>query len=140
MFMHPQCPCSRASLGELERLLVRGTDRLNVHVLFLDPGNMEEGWTRSSLWEKAKAIPGVIVSLDPGGREAAHFNAITSGQVLVYDGQGKLAFDGGLTPARGHSGDSAGRAAVLALLDENLQQPVQTSVFGCALCETSEAN
>src|SRR2546422_10428791 len=35
MFAHPRCPCSRASLGELNRLLARYPGRVAAHLLFL---------------------------------------------------------------------------------------------------------
>src|SRR4051812_12480766 len=38
MFLHPQCPCSRASVGELERLLASlGTERVRTTVVFVGP-------------------------------------------------------------------------------------------------------
>jgi hypothetical protein len=53
---------------------------------------------------------------------------------LLYSPQGKLQFSGGITESRGHVGDNAGRAAVLAALTTDAP-PEQTNafVFGCAL-------
>ncbi|MDZ4288585.1 MAG: hypothetical protein U0984_11535, partial [Prosthecobacter sp.] len=111
MFIHPQCPCSRASIGELDRLVARALDRFSVQVLFLKPEGMSQDWVKSDLWRQAAAIPGVTVSYDHDGEEAARFHAVTSGQTLLYDRDGSLVFQGGVTESRGHSGDSAGRAA-----------------------------
>jgi hypothetical protein len=70
---------------------------------------------------------------DTDGREAALFGAKTSGQVLVYDGTGRLRFSGGITGGRSHSGDNPGRARVEALLlSGTLDRPI-SPVFGCAL-------
>jgi hypothetical protein len=33
MFAHPQCACTRASLTELERIMMRAGDRIAAHVL-----------------------------------------------------------------------------------------------------------
>ncbi|HYF36789.1 MAG TPA: hypothetical protein VD994_15950 [Prosthecobacter sp.] len=139
MFVHPHCPCSRASLGELDRLIARGNGRFRTHVLFVRPEGVDEDWVNSALFEKAAALTDVKVAVDEGGREAALFNVVTSGQTLLYDRQGALLFEGGLTPARGHAGDSAGRAAVLGLLEQQLAGKYETPVFGCELCETGGA-
>jgi hypothetical protein len=55
-----------------------------------------------------------------------------SGQVLAYDGQGRLAFNGGITASRGHEGDSAGRSAVEAML-AGRRHAATAFVFGCLL-------
>ena len=49
---------------------------------------------------------------DDDGAEARRFGAETSGQTLLYDARGALAFSGGITGARGHAGDNAGRASL----------------------------
>jgi hypothetical protein len=37
MTLHPQCPCSRASLHELAELMARAEGRINSNVLFVEP-------------------------------------------------------------------------------------------------------
>src|ERR1700722_18065386 len=37
LFLHPQCPCSRATVAELERLMARASGRLAARVLFVVP-------------------------------------------------------------------------------------------------------
>src|SRR5437764_3612419 len=37
MLAHPHCPCSRASVGELARLMAQAQDRVAAYVLFLKP-------------------------------------------------------------------------------------------------------
>ncbi len=54
---------------------------------------------------------------DDDGAEAKRFGAETSGQTLLYDERGTLAFSGGITGSRGHAGDNAGRASLLALIN-----------------------
>jgi hypothetical protein len=70
---------------------------------------------------------------DHDGVEARRFGAATSGQVILYDARGTLLFSGGITPARGHSGDSTGRDAILALLIDGSSEASETPVFGCSL-------
>jgi hypothetical protein len=129
--LHPQCPCSRATVSELERLLAHRSEQPEVHLLFVAPPQIEESWVRSTLWDAAAAIPGAQVARDDG-TQARRFGARVSGQVLVYDRAGHLQFSGGITPARGHEGDSAGRVAIDALLAGRPHR-ASTSVFGCLL-------
>ena len=136
MFVHPRCPCSRASIGELEVLMAHCQDRLSAQVWFLLPEGMREDWAKTDLWRNAEAIPGVTAHLDGGGIEARRFHAETSGQTVLYDRGGTLLFHGGITIARGHSGDNPGRSAVLALVGHELSGLASTSVFGCALADT----
>jgi hypothetical protein len=129
--LHPQCPCSRATVSELTRLLAHRAERPDVHLLFVAPPHVEDSWVRAGLWHTAASIPGVHIARDDG-TEARRFGARVSGQVLVYGRTGRLQFTGGITGARGHEGDNAGRAAIEALL-EGRPHPVSTFVFGCLL-------
>lgn len=133
MLAHPHCPCTRASLGELARLMTLVGDRLNATVLFLQPSDQPSDWTQTDLWRSAAAIPGVRVIADPDGREARRFQARTSGQTLVYEAQGRLVFSGGITAARGHFGDNEGRSAIVALARQQTRNLSRSPVFGCAL-------
>jgi hypothetical protein len=110
---------------------VRG--RVDGRVLVLKVEGTEEGWEQTDLWRSAAAIPGVQVSRDDSGRAAAAFGAATSGQTFFYDASGELRFAGGLTPSRGHQGDSLGRAVILATVNEGRIGQVVTDVFGCGL-------
>ncbi|HEV2706263.1 MAG TPA: hypothetical protein VGV59_10090 [Pyrinomonadaceae bacterium] len=135
MLVHPHCPCTRASINELALIMARGQGRLTAHLLFLKPDGTEPGWERSDLWESASTIPGVEVMTDEGGAEAHLFNAATSGQVLLYDAGGRLVFSGGITGARGHEGDNAGRDAITSLLISSEAERTETVVFGCSLLD-----
>lgn len=132
MTLHPRCPCSRASVHELEKLLARYPGRVRAHVLFLRPTSQSPGWERTALWESASRIPGVAVRADPGGAESRRFGAATSGQAALYDARGALRFRGGVTGSRGHEGDNRnGDALALALTDDRAPSLV-ASVFGCS--------
>ena len=135
MFAHPRCPCTRASLGELERLLAQVPGRLTAHVAFLKPVDTAMDWEKTDLWRKAASIPGVSVYADNAGSEARRFHSQTSGQTLLYNASGSLRFQGGITFARGHAGDNPGRTALQELLLEGHSNQVKTPVFGCALFE-----
>jgi len=137
MFVHPHCPCSAASIDELERLMARCQGRIHTQVWFLQPEGKDQTWTETDLWRKAVAIPGVTVNCDADGAEARLFHAATSGQTLCYAGDGSLVFQGGITSARGHSGDNDGRSALMALAERGLASRTQTPVFGCTLFDTA---
>src|SRR5882724_6964427 len=114
--LHPQCPCSRATVGELARLMAGCQGKLNARVIMLCPAGKPAGWEGTGLWSDSAAIPGVVVTVDPDGQDARRFGAATSGQALLYSADGRLLFAGGITESRGHAGDNAGRSAIAALV------------------------
>jgi hypothetical protein len=132
MFAHPKCPCTRASLDELANVVRAAPDAATVYVAFMKPPS-GEGWENSDLWQKASAIPGVRVRVDADGREAARFGASVSGEALLYGADGALAFQGGITAARGHAGDSLGRQRLIALLTGGSADRHDAPTFGCGL-------
>ncbi len=139
MFAHPKCPCTRASLEELNRLLTHCRGEVIPHVLFFRPENAPRDWTHTDLRQSAEAIPGVIVEEDPDGKQAQRFGAETSGYVVVYDAHGELLFKGGITAGRGHAGDNAGANAIVSLLSVRSALTRQAPVFGCTLLNPNGA-
>jgi hypothetical protein len=133
LLAHPQCDCTRATLGELAEVLARAPKPPKTYVLFLRPAGFAAGWEQTALWRTAKSLPDVTVLRDDDGAEARRFGAATSGQTLLYDDHGALAFSGGITGSRGHEGDNAGRASLVALLNRSQANRRGTSVFGCPL-------
>lgn len=133
MLVHPQCPCSRASIGELAALMAQTRGRVTAYVLFLKPPGFSKDWEKTDLWQSAASIPGVNVITDDGGAEAQRFHAATSGQTVLYDASGRLLFGGGITGSRGHPGDNAGRSAIVSLVNTGVAERTETVVFGCPL-------
>jgi hypothetical protein len=133
LFAHPRCPCTRATLSELERFLARHADSADACVVFTKPAGEAEGWEQTDLLQKAKAIAGLATFVDDGGIETRRFRAHTSGVAMLYGAQGRLLFYGGLTASRGHEGASAGLAALEALLGGEQAAMSHTEVFGCPL-------
>lgn len=134
MLAHPRCPCTRASIGELARLVAARPDRFETRVVFVAPRGSDAGFTETDLWRSAAAIPGVQVLRDDGGLIASRLGSLTSGEVLLFDADGRRLFAGGITVSRGHAGDSVGRSTLLALLDDRpLVNDTTTAVFGCPL-------
>jgi hypothetical protein len=133
MLAHPHCPCTRASIGELALLMAKSQGRVTAYVLFLKPTGSADDWEMTDLWQSAASIPGVSVFADADGVEAKNFQAATSGQTVLYDAGGNLLFSGGITASRGHSGDNAGRSAIVSLLSGGESELTKTSVYGCPL-------
>src|SRR5215212_8787622 len=70
MLIHPHCPCSRASIGELAMLMAQSQGRLTAYVLFLKPAGFSKDWEKTDLWQSAAGIPGVQPVVDDDGTEA----------------------------------------------------------------------
>jgi hypothetical protein len=140
MFIHPHCPCSRASIGELALLMARCKGQVNTRVFFVQPESMPKNWLDTDTWRDANRIPGVIAQRDDQGREASLFNAQTSGDTALYDTKGRLLFHGGITAARGHSGDNAGRDALQNLIFGAPASITKTPTFGCSLFDCNVTN
>jgi hypothetical protein len=138
MLAHPHCPCTRASVGELAQIMAQAEDRIAAYVLFLKPEGSSSDWEKTDLWRSAAAIPGVTVLPDVDGAEARRFGVETSGHTVLFDNEGRLLFSGGITGSRGHSGDNAGRSAIVSLLRNHRADRAQSSVFGCSLLDRRE--
>jgi hypothetical protein len=139
-FAHPKCPCTRASLRELARLMTDTGGKLQATVVFIKPKGESAQWTETDLRANAEAIPNVRVVIDEDERETRIFGAQASGLALVYDGAGNLQFAGGITASRGHEGDNAGSRAIFEIITEEKKQEekkalkaTETAVFGCPL-------
>jgi hypothetical protein len=134
LFAHPQCPCTAATMETLNRALAQASGRAEVMVYFYDDPALGAHWTNSPVWRDAAAIPGVKVYKDELGEMARAFGAFTSGQALLYAPDGKLIYQGGLTPARGQPGD--GTVLSTWLIDGT--GPSTAPVFGCSLLGPDE--
>lgn len=124
MFVHPECPCTRASLTELANIARHVGDRAMITVVADRTGTG---------WDKAATIPNATRVLDPLELEARRFGAHTSGHVVVYDRFGVHRYSGGITGSRGHIGDNVGRELVEAIADGSADRDLTHAVFGCAL-------
>ncbi len=133
LFAHPKCPCTRATIGELNRLMAICDGRLVARVLFVRPGDAPRDRGDTDLRSSAASIPGVTVQDDLDGEAAARFGATTSGQALLYAPDGTLLFSGGITAARGREGSNAGRSAIVSHVLSDGNGVESTPAFGCRL-------
>jgi hypothetical protein len=135
MLVHPHCSCSRASLGELAKVMTRLDGSTEAWVLFMRPAGFAEDWEKTDLWRRAQEIPGVTARLDDDGREAALFGARTSGQTVLFDSTGRLVFAGGITNGRAHEGDNIGESRLISLVTKGDADSDRASVYGCDLTD-----
>lgn len=136
---HVGCPCTRATLAELERALVQSDSPVQARVVCTYPESKGLDWARNrAVWRIASRIRGVLVVGDASGRLARSLGIGTSGHVLLYDAGGHLLFSGGITPARGHEGGNMGRSALVARVRGEHRSLATSPVFGCALFSDSE--
>jgi hypothetical protein len=133
IFLHPRCPCSRASVAEFASISSDCGDRVSVHAVLLQPEGGRERWGQSDIEADLADLPRLRIWPDRGGAETRRFGVSTSGHVLLYDPGGRLIFGGGITPARGHQGASGGGEAVRAGILGTGGGGPKYPVFGCAL-------
>jgi hypothetical protein len=134
--LNPHCPCSKASVGELIRLLDHSQNDVCLHVLVYRPASFSDGWEETSLLEEVKRIRGAKLHLDTDGHLAEQFGIFTSGGMALYGLKDELLFQGGITPARGHAGDAPAQDAIRARLLGETSTLYTAPVFGCPLRES----
>lgn len=132
MFVHPECPCTRASLHELSDLLVEQPAKFSA-VLVVASALSGEPWDSTPSGAIAHDIPGLGVFDDRDGAEAMRFRVHASSQVVLYDARGRLQFSGGITGSRGHVGENVGLQTVKQLIEHSKTSAHEHAVFGCPL-------
>lgn len=140
--IHPECPCTAASIEQIERLIARNRHSIQAVALFWTDGTAPKNSLsiENGYWERLAALPNVTVLADPGGVMAEKLGAVVSGSVAAYDAQGNLRFQGGLTASRGHAGSSNGMDAVEAIARGEFPSEIaETPAFGCALASEPNA-
>ena len=131
VFLHPHCPCGRATVTEVEKLIERHRGLHTIFVL-LKPQETVPGWEHGVIRDRCLALKDVQVFIDNAGEETRLFDVVTSGHVCLYDDHQQLQYSGGVTQSRGHEGDNEGIDALRFILAGN---EIQTAVpvFGCPL-------
>lgn len=129
MFIHPGCPCSKASLEELSK--VQGPNIETTIVILEDP-MFKDMLQNNPLVKKAKSLKHANVVVDHMGHEAKLFGAKTSGATFLYQNS-NLVFSGGVTVSRGHVGDSEGLRIIKDKLANKSSSSWLSRVYGCGL-------
>lgn len=134
--IHPECPCTGASIEQLDRLMTRNPESIQaVALLWAEESNPTHS-PAGDYQRRLSALPNVTIVADPGGEKAKSFGAVVSGSVAAYDANGNLRFQGGLTASRGHAGSSAGMDILEAIArGQPTGDFAETPAFGCAFEE-----
>ena len=137
--VHPHCPCTHATVVNLERVLQSAQASCTTVALLYTPHEQGKTWSDTELVNQLSRLPNTRLVRDDDGRTAAQIGMHTSGQVLFYDAGGALRFAGGITQSRGHEGDCEPLEQLTALLagrrpTDSSSGPAVASVFGCPLC------
>jgi hypothetical protein len=125
IFLHADCPCSKASVSELEKITV----------LFYKPQfETDQSVKDSSLWKRLLDTRANLL-IDNDGVESKLFNSKTSGQTFLFSPEGSMIFSGGITESRGHEGESIGEDIILQYVNnrESIKNKLTAFVFGCSL-------
>ena len=140
MFVHPQCPCTRASLEQLTPLTKM--ENLAIQILIFSPKIKPKDWSEKTCSDLNLSQKSVSMVPDYDGLEARRFQSKTSGQALLYDSKGRLIFTGGITGARGKTGNNPGLIELCSAIREhnNSGKVRETLVFGCSLLNTDSPN
>jgi hypothetical protein len=133
LFAHPLCPCTRATLHELNETITRIAPQTRVQVVFVTAGLDPKSMERSALETLARELPNVDVQFDNTGDVARTYGATVSGEVIAFNPAGDLIFQGGITPARGHQGDALGQQQLEQLVMGKSNDFCAAPVYGCRL-------
>jgi len=142
VFLHPRCSCSHATLEQLQQILDSTRGPLQVFFLVYRSKVVDDAAGSSALQgfapDAARHREVRIVS-DWNGALARRFGAATSGEIVLYGAEGRLLFQGGITPARAHLGDSDGADRLRNALATGIAQATTSNVFGCAIFQPRSA-
>ena len=134
-FLHPRCPCSKASVSELQELLAQSKfpSKLTAYAVLSQPRGCSSDFTQGAILDSLSSMKNVQLFIDKGDLESQRFGARTSGQTMLFDSQGKCLFSGGITAARGEVGANAGVDALRQFIASGEPAINKTPVFGCSL-------
>ncbi len=134
-FLHPRCPCSKASVSELQELLAQSKfpSNLTVYAVVSQPHGCSSDFTQGAILDSLSNMKNVQLIIDKDDLESQRFGARTSGQTLLFDSQGNCLFCGGITAARGEVGANAGVDALRQCINSGQTALKKTPVFGCSL-------
>ena len=130
--VHPKCPCTPATLDELEHLLPKLAEPIRLVALVRTPADDPSAWLDTPLVAKLERLNAVIVT-DPNAELAAMIGATTSGHAALFDAKAESRFNGGLTPTRGHTGPNTGVASIQSIVNRTALVATESVVYGCPL-------
>ncbi len=146
VFLHSKCPCSAATVTELEQLFddlrMCAMDPLPlVQIVAVVPQHADRSWLESAVIRRALHLPSAQLVIDEEGREARRFGAEISGTVVYFDHRHHLQYCGGVTGARGHVGNNTGRSSLFQIIARRRSAlPDMRPALGCQLIQTDCEN
>lgn len=128
MVVHPECPCTAASVQAFQRLLDEAKVPVRARLLIVAYGKPDHDIAREKY---AQAVPGARPAWIKADEAKVRYGALTSGHTVGYL-DGKPVFSGGLTSGRGVESPSGSQWQLREFLEG---KPIHsaTPVFGCAL-------
>jgi len=136
VFVHPQCSCTPATFEQLDRLLNQAGNSVELVLAVYDSAALQDADKgRKPIHPGALLHHPFRLFADLNGSLARRFGAATSGEILLYSPNRQLLFQGGITPGRGHTGDSPVNRALLAAIASGrpASSASQSAVFGCPI-------
>lgn len=128
MVVHPDCPCTAASVRVFQRLLGEAKTATPARLLVVAYGDPDHDVAGEKY---AQAVPAARAAWISPEEAEKRFGAYTSGHTVAYL-DGKPVFSGGLTSGRGVESSSDSQTDLRNFL---AGRPVRAErpVFGCAL-------
>lgn len=136
-FLHPKCPCSDATIYELNRLRTSNKELKIIAVLSFPENTYSEWKTINRVDNQLSRIEGLEIIEDKNSEMAKDFGGLTSGSCYLFR-DSELMFAGGITPSRGHLGKTEAHE-IISKKASNEDLLVQ-KVFGCPINSTEECN
>ena len=134
LFYHPHCPCTSSTVANLTQLRQELKKPFRLVAFAYCPTKEADSWIESEITDSLRQIPNIVIRIDRGGSSAQSFEIVTSGHCLVYNETGHLIFSGGLTPLRGHQGQSRSGEYFVESVNSRVEKTnLNWPVFGCKI-------
>lgn len=133
IFAHPKCPCTRATINNLELALRTANHRLEIVPVIFRPIHGDATWLQTESTERLSLVAQRPLVDDVDSQLARQFGVRVSGHCLLYDGDGKLRFSGGITASRGHEGRCRPLSALTKALEGHPIAQTKWPVYGCQM-------
>lgn len=138
VFYHPHCPCTAASLRNLQRINSSLVSERKIYAFAFHPQDEPVTWIESPTTKLLRGIPNITIIPDREAIACQAFGLSTSGHMLVYDEAQRLIFSGGITPGRGHEGDCQSSFDLRQKINGEKSTLNYWPVYGCSIVESEE--
>jgi len=120
------CPCSVATLSGLRAAVDSHPDSTVCEIVFIGEVNRN-----APAYRIAGQIKNATIVEDKVGNVMRRYGAATSGQTFIYDPNGKLAYQGGLTAGRGVDDPRFAMEVYETVRTKNIKP--YSPAYGCSL-------